>query len=252
MAEVEQENRDLVNVVENGEGVWGFFDAVAEGADKGSVEPFAIVDDDYALAYARNLQRHLGALGAAPSGNLLDVGCALGTITNALNTVNEGDGVSWGLDVSSSATDLAAAQYPRCRFIASLADDLSVFDDGFFNLIHAREFYPFSRFADADYHTHFLTTFLPKLAPGGAVAAVQIVERQGLADSFLELSRRCRQLGYARALRRVVVPYRLYRHFGNAAYLPGVYGALSLLGRGLEAFRPGLVSYLYYFQKGDR
>ena len=230
-----------------GEGVYGTYDAFESGRDARAIESHAIVDDDYARFYARNLVGHWRHLGLPLNGPILDVGCAIGALSNALQA-SLGDPVSvHGIDLSASAIRVAQSRYPHCRFAVQSADDLSSFPDGHFALIHAREFYPFTRSDQAAVHRRFLEAFAPKLRPGGAVAAVQIIDRRGLADSFAELVAGHRQMGFAKPSRRVMVPLRLYRRWGDAIHGAVALGASDVAGRLLERLRPGLVSYLYLF-----
>ncbi len=233
-----------------GEGVYGTYDSFESGRDAQAIESHAIVDDDYARFYARNLAGHLRHIGLPLDGPILDVGCAIGTLSNALEeTLGDGATVH-GIDLSASAIRVAQSRYPRCRFAVCSADDLSSFPDRHFALIHAREFYPFTRSDRAQVHRPFLEAFAPKLRPGGAVAAVQIVDRRGLADSFAELVANHEAMGFARPLRRVMVPLRLYRRWGDAVHGTVALGTAEVAGRVLERLRPGLVSYLYLFPVG--
>lgn len=240
---------NMARQASEGIGVYGAYSAYERGEDAGSIAAHAVVDDAYALRYARNLRALLARLGRPLRGNVLDAGCAIGTITNALGRCLGPDGRAFGLDLSQPAIRVARRRYPACTFEARSCDDLSAYPDGFFDLVHLREFYPFTRSDDASVHLRFLEAFLPKLGTGGAVAAVQVVNRKGLADTFEELSTGCRRPGYDHALRRIVAPLRLYRHTGDAAYRPGIYPIISLAALGIERARPGSLSFLYLFRR---
>ncbi len=235
-----------------GEGVYGAYDAFAQGSDVSALECHAIVDDAYARLYVENLKHLLARMAVPLRGNILDAGCAIGTITDALRSVADRPGACHGIDLSESAITVARGRYDRCRFDVHSSDDLSIFPDAFFDLIHLREFYPFTRTDDPDLHMRFLDALVRKLKPGGAAACVQIIDREGLADSFAIVRRRSLDSGYRRVLRRVMVPNRTYRKLRPLSYLYLVYPWIALAGHALERIKPGRVTYVYIFQKGDR
>ena len=225
------------------------YDAFASGEDDSTIRAHGIVDDDYALVYARNLGDFLARHAAPLDGAVLDVGCGIGTLTHAIRAAGGPHLECHGIELSESAIGVARSRYLDCAFRVGSADDLRAFDDGFFSLIHAREFYPFTRSRDAGLHARMLAAFAPKLKPGGSVVAVQIVDRVGLRDSFAILAGRARELGFKRAKRRVMVPMRAYRRLGRAAYGPPLYALITAAGAALDAVRPGLVSTAYIFAK---
>jgi len=230
-------------------GIYGSFDAYASGTDPHAIDRHVMTDLAYARIYAGGLMAHLRALRVPGPARILDVGCAIGTITAALADA-VGDGAELcGVDLSSSAVEFARSRYPACRFEVCSADELEPFGPDAFDLIHVREFYPFSRTADAGLHLRFLAAFARALRPGGAVAAVQIVDRAGLADSLGELRRTAPALGYATVVRAAMVPQTLFRRIGRASYGPFVYPVLASGLALIEALRPGRVSYLYLFRK---
>jgi SAM-dependent methyltransferase len=232
-----------------GEGVFGAYEAFEKGTDEKTIGAHGIVDDAYALVYARNLRDLLRRHGAPVAGPILDVGCGIGTITHAIHAACGAGTDCQGIDLSAPAIRVARERYADCAFRVASADDLGTFADGTFSLIHAREFYPFTRSADAGLHARFLTEFAAKLMPGGHVAAVQIVEPAGLADSLVTLAGQAPSLGFESAVRRVMVPNRAYRGLGRAAYGAGLYTLVSAAGAVLESIRPGRVSYVYLFRK---
>ncbi len=233
----------------HGEGVYGFYNRYAETGDLSLIEAHTITDDEYARAYASNLKAQLRRKKLPTGGRIVDIGCAFGQITNGIAATFDQLVEVYGIDMSHAATTAAQSLYPHCHFSAGSADDLDDFEDNSIDLIHAREFYPFTRTGDVSLHEQFLTRFKPKLKSGGAAVAVQIIEKAGLANSFPELQRNKVKLGYARIERHVVVPLRFFRHAGDVSYFPILYPLVSLAGSVLEALRPGRVSYLYVFCK---
>jgi len=231
-----------------GEGVFGAYDAFENGTDEKTIAAHGIVDDAYAQVYARNFCNLIRRNGAPLAGPILDVGCGIGTVTHAIRAACEPGTECQGIDLSA-AIRVARGRYAGCAFRVASADDLGAFADGAFSLIHAREFYPFTRSADAGMHARILAEFAAKLMPGGSVAAVQIVERAGLADGLAELAKQAPGLGFESVARRVMVPNRAYRRLGRAAYGPGLYAFISAVGGVCENLQPGRVSYAYLFRK---
>ena len=81
----------------------------------------------------------------AAHGPILDVGCGIGTVTHAIRAACGPGTDCQGIDLSESAIRVARRRYADCAFRVASADDLGAFADGTFSLVHAREFYPFTR-----------------------------------------------------------------------------------------------------------
>ena len=244
----EARDRAKVDAGDLNVGHCGAYYAYRAGIDKTLIETHAITDDAYALEYARNIVALLESMGADFGGNVLDAGCGIGFVTNALAKVNSG-GRTFGLDLSEDAIIAAADRYADCAFSAQSADELDNFEDGFFDTIHSREFYPFTRVDDGDLHARFLQAFAAKLKPGGAVLLQMITEPHGLCNTFGGLEDRLRGFGFDRIERKVVVPLRLFRKVGALAYAAPFYGGILLAGMVLERIKPGRVGYLYFLRK---
>ena len=97
------------------EGLYAAHKAYATGADPTLIEPHAIIDFHYAMIYARGLAAALRRLGIELAGNVLDIGCATGTVTAAqtrippLMTVIQ---PNIEVSVAISMTDLPIFQCP--------------------------------------------------------------------------------------------------------------------------------------------
>jgi 23S rRNA (guanine745-N1)-methyltransferase len=72
-------------------------------------------------------------LGLAHQARLLDVGCGTGFYIGAIGAAHDVD--CHGVDISSTAIDLAARTYPRCAWIVANADRFLPFPDGVFDII---------------------------------------------------------------------------------------------------------------------
>ena len=206
----------------------------------------------YARLYAENLLDHRPFKHLKTDHGVLDMGCGAGAITAAFHSLLGTP--AYGIDMSPSAIQYASSQFRGPEFFHRSADDLHVIPDESLALVHARGFYPFCRSEDTDLHMRFLDAAKPKLVSGGIFAVVQVNDptaHVGVDDSFVQLQHRARDSGYGRADFCVMVPQFFRRRFGRIGYLPGVYDALSLSGHVLEAAKPGLVSFIYWFMKSD-
>lgn len=235
---------------EHGRGVFGTYDDYVAGKDDVSIQSHAIIDDAYAAIYAGTFAGVMQRAGIELKGDILDAGCAVGTLTAALHTARTGPGRTIGMDLSESATKLASERYAEPEFRTGSVDELGDISDASLSLIHIREFYPFVRTSDPAAHLRFFEAFAPKLAPGGAAVAVQIGWSEGLEHSYRQLEEPCRALGYDMITRLTVVPMRYYRRFGDASYGFPLYRLITFAGHMLEAVRPGKVSYAYIFRRG--
>ena len=65
---------------------------------------------------------------ASDAGTILDAGCGEGYYLGSL-------GRGSGIDISTTAVDLAARRYPECEWIVSNADRFIPYDDGSFDLV---------------------------------------------------------------------------------------------------------------------
>lgn len=235
----------------DGIGVYGCYNEFEKSGDITVIESHNVTGDAYAFLYARNLLLQLGRIGIALKGRVLDAGCGIGTITHGLKRLmGDGDEV-FGIDLSESAIRVAQSCYTDCSFRVQQATELDAFEDGSLDLIHAREFYPFTRTKNVDIHMEILSAFHRKLAPGGCAISVQIMEDEGLGQSLPHLREPCRELGFDRVRRHVMVPLRLYGRIGPRAHKGPFPALITLAGLTLEKFRPGTVSYLFEFRKGS-
>ncbi len=219
--------------------------AYRTGANRDWIRAHAIADDAEALAYARTLRGCLKRRGCRLEGQMLDVGCATGAITEALRRLNP-SGRSIGLDLSQDGIELARERYPGCVFHRSSAEDLEVVSEGSCDLIHAREFYPFTRTNDSDYQAGYLRLFAGKLKARGLLVFQTPSSGRGLSATFPRLREIREELGYSRALREPAVPLRISLKLGGLIELGSAYAVLALLGSALgKALGAGRDFYLF-------
>lgn len=142
--------------------------AYLKGINKDHIKKHILFGGVQAAAYAQVLERALSRKGLALRGNVLDLGCAIGTITEALRALHASNQAT-GIDISQSAIAAAKIENPRCAFLRQSADNLDAVPDASVDVIHAREFYPFTRTSDQEYQLKYLRLFHGKLKPGGLV-----------------------------------------------------------------------------------
>ena len=239
----------LAQQARDGIGVYGCYNDFEKSGDVTVIESHNVTKDDYAFLYARNLQLQLNRIGIPLEGRVLDAGCGMGAITNGIKRLVGEKGEVFGIDLSDAAIRMARSGYRDCTFHVQQAAALEIFGDDTLDLIHAREFYPFTRTKSVAIHMEILSTFHRKLTPGGSVLSVQIMEDEGLGQSLADLKGPCRELGFDRVRRHVMVPLRLYRKIGKLAHAGPMPALVTLAGLALEKIRPGTVSYLFEFRK---
>ena len=250
LQKMEQEARAVIDSGSIAGGHCGAYYAYRTGIDMELIKSHGVIDDDYALDYARNVNALLKAMGLSCDGEILDAGCGIGTITNAFSKTNSG-GRTFGLDLSTDAIEMARERYSTCTFTAQSADELDNFEDSFFDVIHTREFYPFTRSNDCDFHLRFFKAFYVKLKPGRIVLVSTITVPKGLCNTFRHLSWPLKEMGYSLAKKKVIVPLRLTRRAGTWPNEFPFYWLITLLGVLLDIVRPGRVNFMFVVRKAD-
>lgn len=194
------------------DGHTGAYRAYAEGGDRTLIQSHAVVSDALAEAYARLARGVCRDLGAEPGPELLDVGCAVGTITDAFRRLGFR---ACGLDLSVNAVEAARRERPECEFHAESVDDEKALPGRLFDTVHARELYPFTRVSDPEVHARLLACFARRLRPGGVAVVSQLVEPgKGLELTLPGLEPRMAELGFARHLTLPLAPLKLVALIG--------------------------------------
>lgn len=194
------------------EGHTGAYRAYAEGGDRSLIQSHAVVEDSLAEAYARLARGVCRDLGHELGPDMLDAGCAVGTITDAFRRLGFR---ACGLDLSVKAIEAARRERPACEFLAESIDDEKVLTGRLFDVVHAREFYPFTRVSDPEVHARLLAGFARRLKPGGAAVVSQLVEPgKGLELTLPGLESRMAELGFARHLTAPLAPLKLVALIG--------------------------------------
>lgn len=208
-----------------------------------------LLDPEYAFVYSQNLYSHLSRLMPAKPQGILDIGCGPGAISEAFHRLL--DVPVWGIDMSPSAIAYAQKEFPGPDFIKGSADNLGSFDTNSIALVHAREFYPFSRTSDSGLQMRFLNAALPKLVSGGLFCVIQI--RDPKADSGIHVNLQALQAhaleaGYKGFGEIVMAPQFFFRRYGRFSQLAPIRWAISVAGQFLEILKPGRVTYIYWFK----
>ena len=220
-----------------------------EPAELNLASHITLLDPGYSRLYVNNLYQHLIPLHLPGAGGVLDMGCGAGAVTAAFCQLFTGP--VWGIDMYRSAITYAQKKFDGPIFESRSADQLDNINDCALTLVHAREFYPFSRTNDTDLHMRFLNTARPKLVTNGLFAVVQVRDpnaTSGIHANFRDLQTRALNAGYRRSGILVMTPQKIFRRFGQIGHYKLVRLALSLAGSILEATRPGRVTYIYWFQ----
>lgn len=121
-------------------------------------------DGDLEIEFAMDLARVY--LQMTPRrGKALDVACGCGYMTACLMRAGFD---AMGFDISSEAIALAKTKYPHITFfIGDGAKPGEIFNALRFDLIHIREFHPFTRVDDFDWQIQIIEKYLGMLADGG-------------------------------------------------------------------------------------
>jgi SAM-dependent methyltransferase len=213
----QQERKQVEDGTFDGGGDFGSYYAYRKGVNLDFIKHHAVSDDEFALCYARNLRSFLKTENLKLEGKILDVGCAIGAVTNAINKLNR-NGQTYGLDISEDAIEVARKKYPGCLFYNQSADNLDNFSDTFFDIIHAREFYPFTRTDDSTYQLKYLKLFCSKLKAGGFIVLQMVPRSKGFWNTYEQTSNQLKDIGYSTVKRSIYVPAKVYKVFGSISY----------------------------------
>ena len=211
-------------------GDFGAYYAYRKGINFDFIKSHAYSNDQKALAYVKNLIAFLKSCNFKLEGEILDVGCAIGTITNSIDLLkNEKGGKTYGIDISEDGIEVARKNFPDCKFYQQSADDLSNFDDDSFDIIHCREFYPFTRTNDKKYQIDYFNMFYNKLKPHGCLILEMITLEKGFGNIYLELVNELKNIGYSILKRDVEIPVIIFNIFGVLSYKSYLYKLLKFI-----------------------
>lgn len=204
---LKRQEKEEIAMVERGQdasgGDFGSYYALLIGKHPEWAEKHVVSDPRYLASYARQLRALLGDAGLRGELSVLDVGCGLGSLTQTLFETFHGH--SLGVDISESAVQYARKRYAACRFEALAVDESMQFMRPF-DLVHAREFYPFTRTGDHDFHVKYLEILARQLSERGILVLTLADKPKSLTESFEALAPELKRLGLT-PLRRVLVAH---------------------------------------------
>lgn len=126
-------------------------------------------DGDLEIAFAVELAQVY--LQTTPRGKALDVACGCGYMTDCLLTSGFD---SIGFDISKEAIALAQENYPDISFFCGDGTKpKDYFSKPQFDLIHIREFHPFTRVDNFDFQIEIINQYLDVLNDNGLIVICQ-------------------------------------------------------------------------------
>ncbi|WP_435627894.1 class I SAM-dependent methyltransferase [Candidatus Ferrigenium straubiae] len=211
--------------------------AYKTGANRDLIKHHAVSEDVLASEYVTNVNALMGMLGVGFRGNVMDLGCAIGIIPEHIRNVSGVEKVT-GIDISETGVDVARRDYPKCYFLCQPADELSNITGDSIDVIHGREFYPFTRTNDLDFQINCLKGYLSKLKPGGAVVLSMVCLSKGICTNWIAARSRLLNEGYSVVERRVLIHDAIFRRLGKVCYKQSLNGFLVMM-QGMISFALG-------------
>ena len=84
---------------------------------------------------------------------------------------------------------------------------------------------------------------------GGIVLVSTVTVPKGLCNTFGRLAGPLLDMGYDKAVKKIVVPMRLTKRLGIWLYAPSFYWSIVVAGHLLDCLRPGRVGLMYVLRK---
>jgi SAM-dependent methyltransferase len=186
-----QEKENIAEVQSGGDGSngdFGSYYALLTGKNAEWVKGHAISDERYLVSYVAQLQGILRADGMKFEGrtDLLDVGCGPGLLTRGLSR-DLPDCRARGIDISESAIQYGREQRSDCRFDVVGVDGAMELGERF-DIVHAREFYPFTRTGDMDFHRRYVEVLAHHVKEAGFLVLTLLSRSQSMAANAVALT----------------------------------------------------------------
>ncbi len=213
-------------------GDFGAYHALLKG-EGGDAEQHAVTEGPYLASYARQLAALIVESGLAGPLSLVDVGCGPGALTDALRAAVPGGTVT-GVDISESAIAYASKRYPACRFETVAVDEDTRLEPR--DVVHAREFYPFTRTADPEYHAKYMAILARHVKPGGLLILTLLDAPKSVARNADALGPGAERLGLPPFRRVPVAHHKLESRLPLFAARAATSLAQALLGKGRVFF----------------
>lgn len=202
--------------------------AYKTGANCELIKHHAVSEDALASQYVENVNALMEMRGIGFKGSVIDLGCAIGIIPEYIRKISDVEKVT-GIDISETGIEVARRDYPQCCFLCQPANDLSNITDCSIDIIHGREFYPFTRTNDLDFQINCLKGYLTKLKQGGAVVLSMVCLSKGICTNWMAAKSRLLNEGYSIVERRVLIHDAVFRHLGQHCYKQPLNGFLAVM-----------------------
>lgn len=201
----EQEQRERLSVqagIFQGEGDFGSYYALRTGKNDSWVCVHGLTGikaSTYASVLARILRKR-------PIDSILDVGCGAGFITSALAVAFRPRRHALGIDISEDAIEFAAHtfSYPTIFKCVAVTKDTNLGEQ--FDLVHCREFYPFTRTNEIHIHIDYLHCLLRHVRNGGALVVSLLVTPNSLVPQLPTVLAHFHGDGYKLHMTKHLVP----------------------------------------------
>ena len=226
-----QEKREIERLEkgQTGEGGdFGAYHALLTGKGGELAAAHAVSQEGYLASYSRQLRSILDGFGLKGRLAILDVGCGPGALTNALRAAAPQAQIT-GIDISESAIAYAQKTYPNCRFTVVSVDENMRLET--FDVVHSREFYPFTRTADIEFHREYLRILARHVSPNGTLILTLRDTPKSLSRNASALSADLEQLGMTPFRRILLANAALPRWIPPSIARAVTSGVLKLLGR---------------------
>ncbi|HEX2134595.1 MAG TPA: methyltransferase domain-containing protein [Microvirga sp.] len=176
------------------------FDRMAESSPEGSVALYALGNPDLLRAVTAEIVDRLASWGLlGPERLVLDLGCGIGRLTQALSPLV---GRVTGIDISPVMIDRARE---RCRGLPNVAlrlssgRDLEGFADASFDLVVAADVFPYLVQTGPDLAAAHVAEAARVLRPGGALVILNMSYRNDPVRDLAELAALAARSGLALA-----------------------------------------------------
>ena len=85
----EREKKEVDEGTFDGRGDFGSYYSYLKGKNYDFIKPHAVSDDQRAIKYVKHMTYLLQKHDSKIKGNVIDIGCAIGTISNGINILNK-------------------------------------------------------------------------------------------------------------------------------------------------------------------
>lgn len=238
----EQEQRERLSVQAGtfqGEGDFGSYYALRMGKNDSWVRVHGLTSpkaSTYASILARILRKR-------PIDSILDVGCGAGFITNALTVAFRPRSHCLGIDISEDAIEFAAHtfSYPTIFKCVAVTKDVNLGEQ--FDLVHCREFYPFTRTNEIYIHIDYLHCLLRHVRNGGMLVVSLLATTNSLVPQLPSVHAHLQGYGYRLHITKHLVPST---RIAQVIHEPRIASCLTWLRNRLTGLEP---SYFFVIEQ---